>query len=40
MALSDAEWQAIALSLKIAGSAVGWILIPGIAVAWLLARHE
>ncbi|MEG3116885.1 molybdate ABC transporter permease subunit [Salinicola sp. 4072] len=40
MALSDAEWQAIVLSLKIAGSAVGWILIPGIAVAWLLARHE
>ena len=40
MALSDAEWQAIMLSLKIAGSAVGWILIPGIAVAWLLARHE
>jgi molybdate transport system permease protein len=40
MALSDAEWQAIMLSLKIAGSAVGWILVPGIAVAWLLARHE
>ena len=40
MALSDAEWQAIVLSLKIAGSAVGWILVPGIAVAWLLARHE
>ena len=40
MALSDAEWQASVLSLKIAGSAVGWVLIPGIAVAWLLARHE
>jgi len=40
IALSDAEWQAITLSLKIAGSAVGWILLPGIAVAWLLARHE
>ena len=40
MALSEAEWQAIMLSLKIAGSAVGWILVPGIAVAWLLARHE
>ncbi|KFF49067.1 molybdate ABC transporter permease [Gammaproteobacteria bacterium MFB021] len=38
--LSDAEWQALALSLKIAGSAVGWTLIPGIALAWLLARHE
>lgn len=38
--LSDAEWQALALSLKIAGSAVGWTLIPGIALAWLLARHD
>ncbi|OLO06383.1 molybdate ABC transporter permease [Salinicola sp. MH3R3-1] len=40
IALSDAEWQAITLSLKIAGSAVGWIVLPGIAVAWLLARHK
>ncbi|WP_295040628.1 molybdate ABC transporter permease subunit [Salinicola sp.] len=40
IALSDAEWQAIILSLKIAGSAVGWILVPGVAVAWLLARHD
>ncbi|WFF43025.1 molybdate ABC transporter permease subunit [Salinicola endophyticus] len=38
--LSDAEWQALALSLKIAGSAVGWTLIPGVALAWLLARRE
>ncbi|WP_353982097.1 molybdate ABC transporter permease subunit [Salinicola endophyticus] len=38
--LSDAEWQALTLSLKIAGSAVGWTLIPGIALAWLLARHD
>jgi len=38
--LSEAEWQAALLSLKIAGSAVGWIAIPGIAMAWLLARHE
>ncbi|WP_110649789.1 molybdate ABC transporter permease subunit [Salinicola peritrichatus] len=38
--LSEAEWQAVFLSLKIAGSAVGWIVIPGIAMAWLLARHE
>ncbi|WP_110708832.1 molybdate ABC transporter permease subunit [Salinicola sp. CR57] len=40
IALSDAEWQAITLSLKIAGSAVGWILVPGVAMAWLLARHD
>ncbi|GAA3905873.1 molybdate ABC transporter permease subunit [Halomonas piscis] len=38
--LSAAEWDAIQLSLRIALSAVGWILIPGIAVAWLLARRE
>lgn len=38
--LSDAEWQAILISLKVAGSAVGWILVPGVAVAWLMARHE
>lgn len=38
--LSDAEWEAIAISLQVAGSAVGWIMLPGIAVAWLLARHE
>lgn len=38
--LSPAEWDAIQLSLRIALSAVGWILIPGIAVAWLLARRD
>lgn len=38
--LSDAEWQAIAISLQVAGSAVGWIMLPGVAVAWLLARHD
>lgn len=38
--LSEVEWQAIAISLKVAGSAVGWIMLPGVAVAWLLARHE
>ncbi|WP_129139967.1 molybdate ABC transporter permease subunit [Modicisalibacter coralii] len=38
--LSDAEWQAILISLKVAGSAVGWILVPGVAVAWLMARHD
>jgi len=38
--LSPAEWDAIQLSMRIALSAVGWILLPGIAVAWLLARRE
>ncbi|MGC3874557.1 molybdate ABC transporter permease subunit [Halomonas sp. GXIMD04776] len=38
--LSDVEWDAILLSLQIAGTAVGWILIPGVALAWLMARHE
>ncbi|GAB2781816.1 molybdate ABC transporter permease subunit [Halomonas shantousis] len=38
--LSDAEWEAILISLRVAGSAVGWILIPGVALAWLMARHE
>nr|WP_298413369.1 molybdate ABC transporter permease subunit [uncultured Halomonas sp.] len=38
--LSDAEWQAILISLKIAGTAVGWIMVPGIALAWLMARYE
>lgn len=38
--LSAAEWEAIQLSLRIALSAVGWILVPGIAMAWLLARRE
>ncbi|MDW5377864.1 molybdate ABC transporter permease subunit [Halomonas sp. HP20-15] len=38
--LSEIEREAIAISLKVAGSAVGWTLIPGIALAWLLARRE
>ena len=38
--LSPAEWDAIQLSMRIALSAVGWILPPGIAIAWLLARRE
>jgi molybdate transport system permease protein len=38
--LSPAEWDAIQLSMRIALSAVGWILLPGIAIAWLLARRE
>jgi molybdate transport system permease protein len=38
--MSEAEWQIIGLSLKVAGSALGWILLPGVALAWLLARRE
>lgn len=38
--LSEVEREAIAISLKVAGSAVGWTLLPGIALAWLLARRE
>lgn len=38
--LTPGEWEAILLSMKIGMSAVVWILPPGIAIAWLLARHE
>lgn len=38
--LSEIEREAIATSLKVAGSAVGWTLLPGIALAWLLARRD
>ena len=40
MTLSPAEWEAIRLSLLIGLAAVAWILPPGIAVAWWLARHH
>lgn len=40
MQLSAAELEAILISLKVAGVAVGGMLIPGIAVAWLMARRE
>ncbi|WP_447895406.1 MULTISPECIES: molybdate ABC transporter permease subunit [unclassified Vreelandella] len=40
MSLTPAEWEAIRLSLLIGGAAVAWILPPGIAVAWWLARFE
>ncbi|SFH17369.1 molybdate ABC transporter permease subunit [Modicisalibacter xianhensis] len=38
--LTEAEWQAILISLRVAGTAVGGILVPGVALAWLMARHE
>ncbi|MDT8896182.1 molybdate ABC transporter permease subunit [Halomonas sp. I1] len=38
--LTDAEIEAILISLRVASVAVAWILIPGIAVAWLMARRE
>ncbi|MCB8887733.1 molybdate ABC transporter permease subunit [Vreelandella malpeensis] len=40
MTLSPTEWEAIRLSLLIGLAAVAWILPPGIAVAWWLARFE
>lgn len=40
MTLSPAEWEAIRLSLLIGFAAVAWILPPGIAVAWWLARYD
>ncbi|WP_136248058.1 molybdate ABC transporter permease subunit [Halomonas borealis] len=38
--LTAAETEAILISLRVAGSAVAWILVPGIALAWLMARRE
>ncbi|MGP9499462.1 molybdate ABC transporter permease subunit [Halomonas sp. AOP43-D1-4] len=40
MSLSPAEWEVIRLSLLIGLAAIAWILPPGIAVAWWLARFE
>lgn len=40
MMLSAAEWDAIRISLQVAGSAVAWIIVPGIALAWLMARRD
>jgi molybdate transport system permease protein len=37
--LSQAEWEAIRISAQVAGLALSGILIPGIAVAWLMARR-
>ncbi|EGQ7700949.1 molybdate ABC transporter permease subunit [Vibrio cholerae] len=38
MGLSDYEWAALALSLKVAGYATLWLLPIGILLAWVLAR--
>ncbi|KGE77034.1 molybdate ABC transporter permease subunit [Halomonas salina] len=38
--LSPVEVEAILISLRVAGTAVAWILVPGIALAWLMARRE
>ncbi len=40
MALTPEEWQALALSAKVAGVATLLCLPAGIALAWLLARRE
>ncbi|RKR06817.1 molybdate transport system permease protein [Kushneria sinocarnis] len=38
--LTPLESEALLISLRVAGVAVGAILVPGVAVAWLLARFE
>ena len=38
--LSQLEIEALSLSLKVSGWAVAFILLPGIAIAWLLARRN
>ena len=38
--LSQLEIEALSLSLKVSGWAVTFILLPGIAIAWLLARRN
>ncbi|GGB25005.1 molybdate ABC transporter permease [Sphingomonas metalli] len=38
--LSPEEWQALLLSLRVAGWATFWGLIAAIGFAWLLARHR
>ncbi|WP_027348805.1 molybdate ABC transporter permease subunit [Halotalea alkalilenta] len=38
--LSEFEWETIRLSLLIAVTGVSLILVPGIALAWLLARRD
>lgn len=40
LALSPAEWSAVRLSLVVALASVALALVPGIAVAWLLARRR
>ena len=37
---TEAEWNALALSLRVAAAAVLAILVPGVAIAWLLARRR
>ena len=38
--LSPLEIEALSLSLKVSLWAVAWSLVPGVAIAWLLARRE
>ncbi len=40
MMLTNEEWSAVLLSLKVAGTAVLVMLLPGIACGWLLARRR
>jgi len=36
--LSEAEWEVVLLSMRVAALAVGASLVPGIAIGWVLAR--
>lgn len=38
--LTAAEWEAIAISARVAAVAVAWILVPAIGLAWLTARYD
>lgn len=38
--MSDAEWSAVWISLKVAVTATAWTALPGIACGWLLARKR
>jgi len=38
--LSNAEWEVIAISSQVATAALAWILLPGIVLAWLMARRD
>ena len=40
MILSPVEWTALGISLKVASAALVLMVIPGVPLAWLLARRK
>ncbi len=40
IALTPAEWEALALSLKVAACSLALVFVPGIAAGWFLARRN